>query len=131
MFTIACIFFGSSSFPSLEIIKPKIIPENTINAHLFGFRLMPYSLHFWKHSLYSLQVIFHITYIVKSSKNIFIKLSKNFLNVLVTVFYYVGGPFLTPNKITFHIKAPQSITNVVLYLSSGTINIWLYHAYPF
>jgi hypothetical protein len=81
--------------------------------------------------LYSLQVIFHITYIVKSSKNIFIKLSKNFLNVLVTVFYYVGGPFLTPNKITFHIKAPQSITNVVLYLSSGTINIWLYHAYPF
>ncbi len=37
MFTIACIFFGSRSFPSLEIIKPKIISENTINAHLSGF----------------------------------------------------------------------------------------------
>jgi hypothetical protein len=34
------------SFPSLEIIKPKIIPKNTINAHFSGFRLMPYSLHF-------------------------------------------------------------------------------------
>jgi hypothetical protein len=51
MFTIACIFFGSSSFPSLETITPKIILENTINAHLSRFRLMPYSLHFWKHNL--------------------------------------------------------------------------------
>ncbi len=46
MFTIACIFFRSSSFRSLETIEPNIILENTINAHLFGFRLMPYSLHF-------------------------------------------------------------------------------------
>jgi hypothetical protein len=46
MLTIACIFFGYGSFPSLEIIKPKIIHENTINAHLSGFKLMPYSLHF-------------------------------------------------------------------------------------
>jgi hypothetical protein len=46
MFTIAYIFFGFVSFPSLETIKPKIIPKNTINAHLSGFRLMPYSLHF-------------------------------------------------------------------------------------
>jgi hypothetical protein len=30
----------------LETIKPKIIPESIINAHLFGFKLMPYSLHF-------------------------------------------------------------------------------------
>jgi hypothetical protein len=47
MFTIACIFFGSGSFPYLEMIKPRIILENTMNAHLFGFRLMPYSFHFW------------------------------------------------------------------------------------
>jgi hypothetical protein len=46
MFTIAYIFFGTSSFPSLEIIKPKIILENTINAHFFGFKLVPYSPHF-------------------------------------------------------------------------------------
>jgi hypothetical protein len=46
MFTIDCIFFESSSFPSLKIIKPNIILENTINAHSSRFRLMPYSLHF-------------------------------------------------------------------------------------
>ncbi len=46
MFIIACIFFGYGSFPSFETIKPKIILENTINAHLFKFILMPYSLHF-------------------------------------------------------------------------------------
>jgi hypothetical protein len=51
MFTIACILFGSSGFPSLEVIKPKFILENTMNAHLFGFRLMPYSFHFLKQNM--------------------------------------------------------------------------------
>jgi len=51
MFIIACIFFGFDSFPFLEIIKPNIILENIINAHLSGFKLMPYCLHFLKHSL--------------------------------------------------------------------------------
>jgi hypothetical protein len=46
MFTIASIFFLRGSFPSLEIIKLKIIPKNIINAHLSKFRLTPYSLHF-------------------------------------------------------------------------------------
>jgi hypothetical protein len=46
MFTIACIFFGFGNFLSLDIIKPNIILENTINTHLFGFRVMSYSLHF-------------------------------------------------------------------------------------
>jgi hypothetical protein len=46
MFTITCISFRFGNFPSLEIIKPNIIFENTINAHLFKFRLMSYSLHF-------------------------------------------------------------------------------------
>jgi hypothetical protein len=46
MFIIACVFFRSSSVPSLETIKPKIISENTINAYIFGFRLLPYSLHY-------------------------------------------------------------------------------------
>ncbi len=42
MFTITCIFFEFGSFPSLEIIKANIIPENIINAHLSRFILMPY-----------------------------------------------------------------------------------------
>jgi hypothetical protein len=46
MFITACIFFGSGNFFFLERIKPKIIPKNIMNAHLSGFRLMPYSLHF-------------------------------------------------------------------------------------
>jgi hypothetical protein len=46
MFTIACIFFGFGNFLSLETIKPDIIPQNTINAHLSKFKLMPYFLHF-------------------------------------------------------------------------------------
>jgi len=33
MFTIAYIFFGFGSFLSLETIKPKIIPENSIMSH--------------------------------------------------------------------------------------------------
>ncbi len=130
MFRIACIFFGFSSFPSLEIIKPNIIPENIINAHLHGFQLIPYSLHFWKHSLNFCKWLSMSLYTIKSSRNIFIKLSKYFMNVLVTAFWYVGGPFLFLIGITFHIKAPQSITNVVLYLIYEAIDIWWYHEYP-
>ncbi len=92
-FIIACIFFGSSSSPSLETIKPKIIFENTINAHLYRFRLMPYSLHFWKHNLSFYISLSMSLYNVKSSKSIFIKLSKYSLNVLVTTLRYVGGTF--------------------------------------
>jgi hypothetical protein len=123
MFTIACIFFRFCNFPSLETIKPKIILKNTINAKLSRFKLMPYSLHFWKHNLNFYKWLFMPLYIVKSSRNIFIKLSKYYLNVLVTTFWYVGGPFSTPNGITFHIKTPQSITNAISYLSFGAIKI--------
>jgi hypothetical protein len=66
MFTIACIFFGYSSFLSLKTIKPKIIPKNTINAHFSGFKLMPYSFHFWKHNLNFYKWLFMSLYIVKS-----------------------------------------------------------------
>jgi hypothetical protein len=62
-------------------------------------------------------------YIVKSYRNIFIKLSKYSLNVLVMTFLYVGGPFKNPNDITFHIKALKSVTNAFLYLSSTVIDI--------
>jgi len=130
MFTIPCIFFGFSIFPSLKTIKPKIIPGNTINSHLFGFLLMPYSWHFWKYSMNFYKWLSMSLYTIKSSKNIFIKLSKYSMNVLVMTFWYVGGPFLTPNDITFHIKTPQLVINVVLYLSSRTIYIWWSLEYP-
>jgi hypothetical protein len=45
-------------------------------------------------------------YNVKPFINIFIKFYKYSLNVLVMALLYVGGSFLTPNNITFHIKAP-------------------------
>jgi hypothetical protein len=68
-----------SNFPSLEIIKPKIILENTMNACLFGFILMPYSLYFWKHNSNFYKWLSMSLYIVKLSKIIFIELSKYFL----------------------------------------------------
>ncbi len=86
-------FFGFGDFPYLEIIKPNVIPKNTINAHLSGFKLMPYSLHFWKQSLSFCKLLSMSLYTMKSSKNIFIKLSKYSLNALVMAFWYVEGPF--------------------------------------
>jgi len=130
MFIIVCIFFGFGSFPSFQTIKPNIMLKNTINTHLSRFKLLPYSLHFWKHNLSFCKWLSMSLYTMKSSKNIFIKLSKYFLNVLVTTLWYVGGSFFTLNNITFHIKAPQFITNIVLYLSSRTIEIWWYPEYP-
>jgi hypothetical protein len=130
MFTIACILFGYCSFPSLETIKLKIILKNTINAHLSGFWLMSYFMHFWKHNLSFYIWLSMSLYIVKSFNYIFIKLSKYFFNALVTTFYYVKGPFFIPNNITFHIKTPQYVTNVVLYLSFGFMEIWWYPKYP-
>jgi hypothetical protein len=57
-------------------------------------------------------------------------LSKYSLNALVRTFWYVKGPFFIPNNITFHIKAPQSLTNAIFYLSFGPIEIWWYPKYP-
>jgi len=74
---------------------------HTMNAHLPIFKLMPYPLHFWKHNMSFCEWLSISLYIVKSSKNIFIKLSKYYLNALVTTLWYVGSSFLTPNDITF------------------------------
>jgi hypothetical protein len=86
-------FFGFGSFPSLETIKANNILQYTINAHLSGFIWMPYSLHFWKLNLNFYKWLSMSLYIIKSSINIFIKLSQYSLNVLVIAFWYVGGPF--------------------------------------
>jgi len=42
-------FLRSCSLPSFETINPSIISKNTIKAHLFGFKLIPNYMHFWKH----------------------------------------------------------------------------------
>jgi hypothetical protein len=34
-----------------RVVSLLLKPKNTINAHLSRFRLMSYSLHFWKHNL--------------------------------------------------------------------------------
>jgi hypothetical protein len=51
MFIKASTFLGSVTFPSLDIMKPRIVLENTMNAHLFGLRLIPNYLHLKKHFL--------------------------------------------------------------------------------
>ncbi len=64
---------------------------------------------------------------MKLTMNIFMKLSKYFLNVFFIAFWYVGGPYFIPRNITLQINAPQSVTNVVLYLS---MDILWYPKYP-
>ncbi len=45
MFTHASTFLGSITFPSLDAMKPKMVPKNAINAHLSKFSLIPNFLH--------------------------------------------------------------------------------------
>jgi len=49
--------------------------------------------------------------------------SKYSLKALLTIFWNVGGLFLTPNGITIQTKAPQFVTKVILYLFLGVIKI--------
>jgi hypothetical protein len=46
MFAKATTFLGSMTLPSLDIMNPKMVLENTMNAHLLGFKLILNSLHF-------------------------------------------------------------------------------------
>jgi hypothetical protein len=48
---------------------------------------------------------------------------KYYLKALLIAIWKVGGPILTPNEINIQTKAPQFVTKVVLYLSSGAIKI--------
>jgi len=41
MFTKDLTFLGSTISPSLDTMKPKIVLENTMNAHLSQLRLIP------------------------------------------------------------------------------------------
>jgi hypothetical protein len=76
MFIITYIFFKLGNLPSFETINPKIIIENTIKVHIFGFELMLYSMHFWKHNLKFCKWVSMSLYTMKLSMNIFMKLSR-------------------------------------------------------
>jgi hypothetical protein len=45
------------------------------------------------------------------------------MEALLTIFWKVGGPFLTLNGITIQTQGPQFITKVILYLSLRAIKI--------
>jgi hypothetical protein len=55
--------------------------------------------------------------------SLFLDFCFDYLKVMLTFIWNVGGPFLTPNGITIQTKAPQFITKVVLYISSRAIEI--------
>jgi hypothetical protein len=59
--------------------------------------------------------------------------SKYFLKALLIALWKVDCPFFIPNGITIQTKVPEFVTKVVLYLSSGAIEISLslgYFKYP-
>jgi hypothetical protein len=51
IWTMVWIFLGFGNLLLKKIIKPSIILENTIKAHLFGFKLIPNFVNFLKHNL--------------------------------------------------------------------------------
>ncbi len=71
MFIKASTFLWSMTLPSLDPMKPKIVPKNTMNARLFGFRLIPNSLHLRKHFFSFSRWVDMSLKIVKSSRKIF------------------------------------------------------------
>jgi hypothetical protein len=52
------------------------------------------------------------------------------LKALLTTFWKVGDPFLTPNGITIQTKAPYYVTKDILYLSLGVTKFLWYPKYP-
>ncbi len=132
-FVKASTFLGSITLPSLDIMKTRIVLENTMNAHLFGFKLIPnylFNKHLKKHFMSFSRWVNKLLKTIKSSRKIFMNTSMYFWNVLITTPLIMGGSFLTPNDITTHTKGPQFITKVVLCWSFRVIDIWWYMKNP-
>jgi hypothetical protein len=51
MFTKASTLLRSMTLPSLDSMKPRMVPKNTMNTHLSRFRLILNFLHLRKHFL--------------------------------------------------------------------------------
>jgi hypothetical protein len=75
MFAKALTFLGSMTLPSLDIMNPKMVLENTMNAHFLGFKLILNFLHFKKHFFNFSRSIDRSLKKVKLLRNIFMNTS--------------------------------------------------------
>jgi hypothetical protein len=64
-------------------MKLRIVPEKTMNAHLFGLKLIPNFLHLKKHSLNFSWCVDMSLNIIKTSRKIFMNTSMYSWNVLI------------------------------------------------
>jgi len=71
MFTKASTFLGSMTLPSLDTMNPKMVPENTMNAHLSKFKVIPNFQHLKKHFSSFSRWVDRSLKTVKSLRNIF------------------------------------------------------------
>jgi hypothetical protein len=74
MFTNTSTFLGSITLPFLDTMNLKMVLENTMNAHLSKFRLIPNSLHLIKHLFNFSRWVDKSLKIIKSSRNIFMNI---------------------------------------------------------
>ncbi len=86
-----------SNLPSLEIINLSIIPKNTKNAHLFGFKLIPNFLHLWKHSLSLARWMSISLYKIKSFKKKSL-ICLDFFKHFIYYFLVSGKSILNPKS---------------------------------
>jgi hypothetical protein len=70
----ASIFLGSNVFPYFETMNLEIVSKQTMNAHFFKFRRMPYSLHLRKKMKF-FKWVDKLLKTIKSSKKIFMNTS--------------------------------------------------------
>ncbi len=87
MFTKASTLLGSMTLPSLDVMNPKMILENTMNAHLSRFKLIPNSLHLRNHFFSFSRWVDRSPKMVKLSRKIFMNASIYSWKVLVTTFW--------------------------------------------
>jgi len=64
---------------------PKIVPEKTMNAHLYGLKLMPNSLHLKKLKNKISRCVDKLLNNIKLSRNIFMNTSMYSQKVLMTI----------------------------------------------
>ncbi len=99
MFTRVSTFLGSMTLPSLDIVKPRMVRKNTMNAHLFGFKPIPNFLHLKKHFLIFSRWVDRSLKIENAPRNIFFLALLCFkccffLNKFFNLFFYRCFTFL-------------------------------------
>jgi len=114
MLTIALIFSGSSSLPSLEIVNPRIILKKTKKIHFFKLMLMPNTSHISKHFHNFKRWDSMSLNMIKSSKKIFMEKLKYFQQYLANYLLICWWNILKTKGMATHMNAPPSIMNVTL-----------------